>query len=359
MSMIKDSFISCFQLLNFTDFDTITKSIIRFSPKNIKLNKNKSVVGLLFDEPSSRTRFSVESSVYRLGANCITSLSMDQTSISKGETISDSAKVWSRSCDLLCVRSHLAGFAHLLSNYSTVPVLNLGDGFLEHPSQGLSTAIHAYNHFGTLNNLNICIWGDVLYSRCAHSVLIIFAINGANIWILPIPSNDVPYNIIDIIKVIKPNAKINIVKDIKDYKNKFHILYINRFQKERRSDSDDKVYDRISNRDLAILTKDGILLHPLPRGSELPDEVCSNKKSKVWEHLDLTYRTRSWLLHQYLSENRLSSTLKIHEMPFNFSGNCKLENCSSFLQTFNMLNYDQSLYSSKCHCSLCYRSTNN
>ena len=104
--------------------------------------------GFFFDEPSSRTRFSTESAVYRLGANCMVSLSMNETSIAKGETLVDSARIWSKYCDLLCVRNRMAGFGRLISEYAEVPIINLGDGFLEHPTQALATLVHAQLLFG-------------------------------------------------------------------------------------------------------------------------------------------------------------------------------------------------------------------
>jgi len=344
-------FISCFQLYRYNRIHDLVHEIINFSPSVIS---SKKVVSLFFDEPSSRTRFSVESALYRLGADCITSLSMDQTSIAKGESFEDSARIWSRYSDIICTRHRLPGFANLLSKFSDVPVINLGDGFLEHPTQGLATVIHALKLFGKIRNLNICIWGDLAFSRCAHSVMIAFALLGASVWLFPVP-NEIPNDLIGILQKLHPTAKIKVIHDLIEFQGKFHILYLNRLQIERRSEYQNISHYKIDQMDLKTLTNDGVLLHPLPRGEELSDDICQDSKVKIWEHVDMTYRTREWLLFQYLTEWSSNKSLKFNEVPFSKMGICNKLDCSSRLFRSLNISKEESSDSWTSLCQACLR----
>lgn len=323
------SFLSCFQLDPWWNVSEFARDVKAFSPKQNDIRFDDKIVGILLDEPSTRTRFSVESAAYRLGANCIVSLSMSQTSVAKGESFMDSAKIWGINCDILCVRHRRAGFARLLSQYTTKPVINLGDGFLEHPTQGLATVVHASLLFGEVRGLNICIWGDIAYSRCAHSVMIAFALLGASVWLCPRPPSDAPVDLMALVKEIRPDADIRLIDDMSKVQNTFEVLYVNRLQSERREGSMVQCYGSIGSAEMRSLSPEGILLHPLPRGEELPNSLLGDPRVRIWQHVDITYRTRQWLMHEYLAHPDSGSDFGLLEFPFTPTGSCLREDCAS------------------------------
>ena len=95
------------------------------------------IMGSLFMEPSTRTRGSFESAMLRLGGDVITVADAATSSIKKGETLADTARIWSSYCDLIVLRHPWEGSAAAVAEFAGVPVINAGDGGNEHPTQTL------------------------------------------------------------------------------------------------------------------------------------------------------------------------------------------------------------------------------
>jgi aspartate carbamoyltransferase catalytic subunit len=314
--IIEKGFISGYQAINIIDnfiFDNILDFDIRkhYNPTNF-------VAAILFEESSSRTRFSTESIINKLGGNVIFFSSLKETSIAKGESIKESAELWSNYFDLIAIRSKDEYLPSLLNKYSTIPVINLGDGSNEHPSQALSTLTHAYKSFGKISDINICLWGDVLKSRTSHSVAIMFSLLGANVYFAPIPKSNIPMVLINEINQFSPKAKIKIIENLSENKIKMDIFYINRLQKERWGVP--PIYDFFDIKYCEQLNQNGILLHPLPHDDEIDNNLLNHPNSRISEHIEITYKTRAWLLHNY----KLA-----------YDNNLSLNNNSNFLDNIN------------------------
>ena len=95
------------------------------------------VMASLFYEPSTRTRLSFETAMHRLGGSVVTAVDVNTTSIAKGETLADTARVVSSYVDIIVVRHPWEGAARIVADYASVPVINAGDGSHEHPTQSL------------------------------------------------------------------------------------------------------------------------------------------------------------------------------------------------------------------------------
>ena len=95
------------------------------------------ILGLMFFEPSTRTRLSFETAMKRLGGECIGFESSGSSSVSKGESIADTAKMFEGYSDSLLIRHELEGFSKFISDISDVPIINAGDGAGQHPTQTL------------------------------------------------------------------------------------------------------------------------------------------------------------------------------------------------------------------------------
>lgn len=276
--------------------EEVYKEIMTFNIKNCFLPSDF-VVGALFEESSSRTRFSTEAAVYKLGGNVIHFSSLLETSIRKGETLEESARLWSNYFDLLVIRSKSAFLPFLFNKYASIPVINLGDGSNEHPTQALATLVHAYKEFGHIDGLNICLWGDFIKSRTMHSVAIVFSLLGANVYVCPIPSILGESQVVNKIEGIYPNAKISIVDSVEKIEEKIDIYYITRLQQERWEAKPN--YNVFLPNYCNNMSKNGIILHPLPHNDEVSNEVLYHEKSKIYQHIKITQQTRAWILYSY------------------------------------------------------------
>jgi len=128
------------------------------------------IMAALFYEPSSRTFGSFITSMQRLGGGIIPLNGMGATSVAKGETLEDTAKVFSSYADIIVIRHNQKGSAKLFSEHASVPVLNAGDGTGEHPTQALLDVYTIQNHFSTFKKLTVGLIGDLLNGRTVHSL---------------------------------------------------------------------------------------------------------------------------------------------------------------------------------------------
>lgn len=314
--IIGKGFLSGFYIAK-TINEQIYNEILQFDIKRNFL-PSSFVVGSFFEESSSRTRFSTEASVQKLGGNVIHFSSLAQTSISKGETFKESAELWSRYFDLLVIRSKNEFLPFIFNKYSSIPVINLGDGTNEHPTQGLATLVHAYKVFGKIGGLNICLWGDFIKSRAMHSVAIVFSLLGANVYIHSIPPIDFANSIIDRIKKIDSLANIKIVDSIECISEKIDIFYLTRLQKERWDVK--PTYSIFLPDYCTIMSNDGIILHSLPHGNEISEEIMFHRQSRIYEHIKITQQTRAWLLYSYKkaydNNEKIKSNIYFYEEVF-------------------------------------------
>jgi len=153
------------------------------------------VMASLFFEPSTRTRLSFETAMQRLGGSVISVSDTKSTSMSKGESIADMARIVSGYADIIVIRHPWEGAARLVADYAGVPVVNAGDGGHQHPTQTLADLYTLQKERGSLRGLNIALWGDLKYGRTTHSLIFALAKFGANIIFCPSPGLEVPENI--------------------------------------------------------------------------------------------------------------------------------------------------------------------
>ena len=125
----------------------------------------------LFFEPSTRTRLSFESAMIELGGQVIGFSSASSTSASKGESVSDTAKVISCYADIIAMRHPLEGAPLVAALNASIPVINAGDGGHKHPTQTLADLLTIKSEKGRLDNLTIGFCGDLKYGRTVHSLL--------------------------------------------------------------------------------------------------------------------------------------------------------------------------------------------
>jgi len=149
----------------------------------LKPSAKGKILAALFYEPSTRTRFSFEAAMLKLGGEVITTENAGQFSSAikgetiedtiriKGETIEDTIRIISNYVDAIVMRHNIEGSANIAASVSTVPIINAGDGAGEHPTQALLDAYTIKKELGKISGLKIAVAGDLLYGRASRSLI--------------------------------------------------------------------------------------------------------------------------------------------------------------------------------------------
>lgn len=240
---------------------------------------NGKVLALLFFEPSTRTRFSFECAMKRLGGETIGFESVESVSVSKGETLADTVRVMEKYSDALVIRHPKEGSARLAAMFSDKPVINAGDGAGHHPTQTLLDLYTIKREKGRIRGIKVAIVGDLKYGRTVHSLAYALAEMGAEILLVSPVGLEMPLEIKKDIEEI--NGKISEFHSLEDVIREADVLYVTRIQRERFPDPEEYLKVKGSYRvDLKLLErgKRGIIvMHPLPRVDEISPEVDSTE----------------------------------------------------------------------------------
>ncbi len=251
--------------------------------ENLDLLKSKTVVTLFF-ENSTRTRTSFELAARRLGAGTL-SFSAQVSSVQKGETLIDTARnIEAMRPQCLVVRHSSAGSPGFLAKSLTLPVINAGDGFHEHPTQGLLDAFTIEEKLGTLQGKRVVIVGDIAHSRVARSNIAVLRKLGASVAVCGPPT------------LLPPNPEVLGVEwayRIEELLPKADVVMALRIQAERQNRMQIPSiaeYARVwgLNQERAnLLKKEAIILHPGPinRGVELDPEVADGPRSVILDQV--------------------------------------------------------------------------
>lgn len=244
------------------------------------------VVATLFFEPSTRTRLSFETAVNRLGGRVIGFSDAKTSSQSKGETLKDTIMMVSNYADVIVMRHYLEGAARYASEISPVPIVNAGDGANQHPSQTMLDLYSIYKTQGTLENQVITMVGDLKYGRTVHSLL-----EAMHFW-------KPRFNFVACEELKMPDKYKRFCemhgieyRETTDFSeeviNESDILYMTRVQGERFSDVLE--YERTKSlytlhNDMLKNSKPNLkVLHPLPRITEISQDVDDNPKAYFFQ----------------------------------------------------------------------------
>ena len=233
------------------------------------------VLSSLFFEPSTRTRLSFESSMNRLGGRVIGFSDPSGTSQKKGESLADTIRMADSYSDAIVVRHPHEGAARLAAEFADVPVLNAGDGAGRHPTQCLLDLFTILTEKKKIKDNKIVLLGDLKYGRTVHSLAHALSLYGVELTFVSPASLKMPNEVINDCKElgVEPTYTANLEKAIKDA----DVLYVTRIQRERFPDAEE--YNRvvgtykINNELLRNGKKDLIIMHPLPRVTEIDPEV--------------------------------------------------------------------------------------
>ena len=238
------------------------------------LLKNKYLATLFF-EASTRTRLSFEIAMLRLGGSIINSTGIPFSSIIKGETLHDTARVVANFVDVIAIRHPEIGSAEQAARASDKPVINAGDGPGQHPTQALLDLYTIQKEKGRIDNLTIAMVGDLKYGRTIHSLAYLLAhydvtIHFVSPEILKMPKDETVF-------LKERGIKFKESDDLRSVLPELDVLYDTRIQQERFKDLTE--YERVKNcyiinKELLEKAKKNItIMHPLPRLDEISAEV--------------------------------------------------------------------------------------
>lgn len=281
------------------------KADLGASPRHMASVLEDKIMASLFYEPSTRTRFSFESAMLRLGGRLITTENAREfSSAAKGESLIDSTRIMNGYADIIVMRHHEAGSAKKAADVSRIPIINAGDGSGQHPTQALLDLYTIKDHFKHISGLTIAMVGDLKYGRTVRSLCYLLAKyeNLRIVFISPevcameadikdyLDRHGIPWEEETVLDAILPHADC---------------VYMTRIQKERFVDPEqykDAAGKYILTLEKAQLMKpEAIIMHPLPRLDEIPSDVDDDPRAHYFRQAKNGLFIRMALLYLLLN----------------------------------------------------------
>lgn len=269
--------------------------------------QNKILVNAFF-EPSTRTALSFEAAMYKIGGKVIT-FQKDISSIKKGETFYDTIKTLCVYGDILVIRHPDVKKIEEAKKIANIPVINAGNGNGEHPTQALLDLYTIHSHLKQLSiyhplslttycaptfQLKALFIGDIANSRTTHSLIgLLCKYPDITIDTLPYPGCETGSELLKILRNHNPNSN-EISKDILDI-SKYDVIYSSRLQRER-SDKGEKPHIIIDNDFMKNVKNTGIIMHALPRNSEIHPEVDNDPRCIYFKQMEYGVLVRMGIL---------------------------------------------------------------
>ena len=282
---------------------TLAGDIYRNSEKYKDICHGKKLA-TLFYEPSTRTRLSFEAAMLNLGGSVLGFSESSSSSAAKGETVADTIRVISAYADICAMRHPKEGAPQVASMYSSIPVINAGDGGHNHPTQTFTDILTIKELRGNIGNMTVGLCGDLKFGRTVHSLIqelvrypeIKFVLISPEELKLPeyvkteiLDANNAPY--VETASLEKALPELD-------------VLYMTRVQRERFFNEED--YIRL--KDTYILDKaklkgaksDLMILHPLPRVNEISTDIDDDPRATYFKQAEYGVYVRMALILRLL-----------------------------------------------------------
>tara|TARA_Y100000739_G_scaffold64840_1_gene53931 strand:- start:220 stop:1146 length:927 start_codon:yes stop_codon:yes gene_type:complete len=308
--MIKLNKLATTNFLSSLDLSTeeildILKIAENYKNKQLNINLKDKVLGLVFDKSSTRTRVSFQVAMSRLGGTTI-DLNPTTSQIGRGEPIKDTARVLSRYCDVLAIRTFSQSDLEEYAKWSSKPVINaLTD--LEHPCQALADFFTIKEEFTDFENVVLTFIGDG--NNVANSLILCGALLGVEVRIAcPVGYEPNPFIIKKAYEIYKNKNLLKITNDPRTAVSGANVLYTDVWSsmgEENQQEEKDKDFEgfTIDSNLVGKADKNAIILHCLPayRSKEITDEVMEGKKSRIFEQAENRMHVQQALLAHILS----------------------------------------------------------
>lgn len=261
----------------------------------------------LFYEPSTRTRFSFEAAMLRLGGEVIGFDDPNGSSVAKGEILGDTLKTVECYADVAVMRHPKEGAAKLASQYlSDMPLINAGDGGHQHPTQTLTDLMTIRSYKKRLDHMVVAVCGDLLFGRTIHSLVKALSRYPEIKFLFVSPKE------LRMPEYIKDSLSMDTyveMESLEDALAEADVLYMSRVQKERFFSAEE--YERL--KDFYVLSKDKlqkakkelIVMHPLPRVMEIAKDVDSDPRAVYFQQAKLGMYVRMALIMTLLEKEEI------------------------------------------------------
>ena len=254
---------------------------------------NGFVMASLFYEPSTRTRFSFESAMLRLGGSVLSTENANKfSSVMKGESLEDTIRTIGCYADAIVLRHPDIGAAKRAADVSTVPIINAGDGIGQHPTQALLDLYTIQKECGEICGKTIAVVGDLLNGRTVHSLVQLLALfDFKKIYFVSPEMTKAPHWLFDYVKELCDHNRWEEVENLDSILPEVDVLYQTRLQRERMIGQDVLRYENIAKdyiidkKSLAKMKKGARILHPFPRVNELDPKIDKDPRAAYFRQM--------------------------------------------------------------------------
>jgi aspartate carbamoyltransferase catalytic subunit len=263
------------------------------------------IMASLFYEPSTRTRFSFETAMHRLGGRVIsTENAAEFSSVAKGETLEDTIRILNGYTDVIVIRHYEVGSAKRAAAVSRVPIINAGDGMGQHPTQALLDLYTIRKEIGAIDGLRIAMVGDLAQGRTVRSLTYLLSkFQDVRLYYVAPPLLHMKADILEHLRerhveYVEETSLENVLPEV-------DVVYQTRIQKERFGD---RIADYeecrgvyvIDPNSLRLMKPKAIVMHPLPRLDEITMEVDADSRAAYFRQAQNGLYVRMALLTMVL-----------------------------------------------------------
>ncbi len=246
------------------------------------------VLANLFYEPSTRTSSSFMAAMQRLGGAVIPINEVRYSSVTKGESLPDTVRTLECYADIIVLRHPETGAAQIAADAAAKPIINAGDGTGEHPTQALLDLFTIQEELGRIEGLKVAMVGDLKYGRTVHSLTRLLSLFGTELAFVSPEVLRLPREILA--EAQGRGVRAAEYDNVADVIDDADVLYVTRVQKERFEDP--ALYEQVKdcyviNPELLQRAKERmIVMHPLPRVSEITREVDADPRAAYFRQME-------------------------------------------------------------------------
>lgn len=294
-----------FDLANMLRLMEIAEEMEKLVQEGGTTDYHNRVMATLFYEPSTRTRFSFETAMHRLGGRVIsTENAAEFSSVAKGETLEDTIRIMSGYADVIVLRHYEVGAAKRAAAVSRVPVINAGDGVGQHPTQALLDLYTIRKEIGAIDGLRIAMVGDLAQGRTVRSLTYLLSkFRDVKLYFVAPPLLKMKGDILEHLR--ERNVQYTEESSLEKVLPEVDVVYQTRVQKERFGD---RIADYekcrgvyvINAETLRLMKAKAIVMHPLPRLNEITMDVDQDPRAAYFRQAQNGLYVRMALLTQVL-----------------------------------------------------------
>jgi aspartate carbamoyltransferase catalytic subunit len=288
-------------------FETTEKLLEMRYRERVALGEGR-ILGIMFFEPSTRTRLSFESAMASIGGISVGFSETRTTSMEKGESLADTVRVVEANSDVLVLRHPMEGAARFAAEIASKPIISGGAGTEEHPTQAMLDLYTIVKEKKMLDGLKIGIVGDLRFGRTVYSLLYglakydvqIFLVSPSGLKIRQEATHELGY-----VSGKSPKLEVSEKEGLMDILPELDVLYMTRIQKERFPDEQE--YEKVRGsyfidaEHAKKMKPDAIILHPLPRVDEIRPDVDQMPQARYFRQMQYGRNVRAALLSLILN----------------------------------------------------------